>query len=911
MTAEKRNQASGPFDFSRLGAIGDRPALLAFKRDDVQRWTYGELDDAVGRLAAGLRSKAGVKPGDTVMIWAMPTPPLMIAILAVLRAEAVVVPIDAQFDDESLKHVLNDAQPQWLFTDMRGAGRLKKLDVETRPTIYRVDEEEGDASWRQCGSDEVAEPESGEGDQRAVIFYTSGTTGAPKGVPLTRANLAYQMEVAQDTGLIRPEDRVLLPLPLHHVYPFVIGFLAPLKLGMAIILPAALAGPQLAQAIAEGEVSMVMGVPRLHRALVEGIKNKAARGPALVRAFFKGAFALSVFCVQRFNRSPGRLLFGSLHRKMGGKLRLMASGGSPLDPEIATQIQAFGWDLAVGYGLTETSPLLTILKPGEGHLDTVGRTVPGSELRIDPSALQTGDEDADDEAPGGARRHTQAGEVQAKGPGVFGGYLNLEEASQQAFKDDWYRTGDVGWFDEDGFLHLEGRVSTMLVLEGGENVSPDKLEARYESLIEEIEEIGILQKEGKLVAVIVAHDGATDEEAETRIKEALRQHRDEIPSYQRLTNFKLVRDELPRTRLGKIRRHKLEAMYDEHSTDGGEKGGPITIEEMSSSDQSLLDHPPARAVWDLLAQRYGDRRLTPASRLEGDLGIDSLGWVELSTALETATGLPFGDDVLEKAETVRDLFEAVWSASDEDGERADNPIAEPEKVLQPREQRWIRPRPLFHTVVGWLLYGLHALGMRLMYRVRVVGQENLPASGPYVFTPNHTSFLDTPAIVHGLPFKTVSRFYWAATTNILDRSGLVRVLSRLGQVIPIDARRGPMTSLALAAATLKRGNPMVWFPEGHIARDGKLAPFRPGLGLLLKEYKDVAVVPVHIDGTFSAWPAGQQWPRPGRITLTIGQPLKPAELAKRGEGEQPHEKIMNGLRVAVAELGGDTPQATE
>ncbi len=909
MNATAPTLSKSQYDFSRLGATGEQSALLAFKRDDVERWSYHDLNDAIGRLAAGLRDKAGVKPGDTVMMWAMPTPALMIAILAVLRAEAVVVPIDAQFDDESLEHVLNDAKPKWLFTDARGAGRLKKLDVESSPTLYRVDEQEGETSWRALWADESIEPETGAADQRAVIFYTSGTTGAPKGVPLTRANLAYQMEVAQDTGLIRPEDRVLLPLPLHHVYPFVVGLLAPMKLGMAIILPAALAGPQLAQAIAEGEVSMVMGVPRLHRALVEGIKAKAARGPALVHGFFKGALALSVFCVQRFNRSPGRLLFGSLHRKMGGKLRLMASGGSPLDPEIATQIQAFGWELAVGYGLTETSPLLTILKPGEGHLDTVGRTVPGTELRIDPSALQGGDDDDNTDGP---QRHAQAGEVQAKGPGVFGGYLNLDEASKEAFKDGWYRTGDVGWFDDDGFLHLEGRVSTMLVLEGGENVSPDKLEARYESLIDEIEEIGILQKEGKLVAVIVTRDGATDEDAEKRIKDALRQRRDEIPSYQRLTGFKLVRDELPRTRLGKIRRHKLEAVYDDTSADeGGQSGGPIAIDEMSSSDQSLLDHPPARAVWDLLAERYAEQRLTPASRLEGDLGIDSLGWVELSTALEAATGLPFGDDVLEKAETVRDLFEAVWSASDEDGERADNPIAEPEKVLQPQDRRWIRPRPLFHTVVGLLLYGIHACWMKAMYRVRVVGQENLPASGPYVFTPNHVSFLDAPTIVHTLPFKTIARFYWAATTNILDRSGLVRLLSRLGQVIPIDARRGPMTSLALAAAALKRGDPMVWFPEGHISKDGQLAPFRPGLGLLLKVYEEVPVVPVHIDGTFEAWPAGQRWPRPGQITVTIGKPLKAAELAKRGTGDQPHEQITSGLRAVVAELGGVTLKEAE
>jgi long-chain acyl-CoA synthetase len=148
----------------------------------------------------------------------------------------------------------------------------------------------------------------------------------------------------------------------------------------------------------------------------------------------------------------------------------------------------------------------------------------------------------------------------------------------------------------------------------------------------------------------------------------------------------------------------------------------------------------------------------------------------------------------------------------------------------------------------------------------------------------------------------VESYYWAGLTDALFRNGLLRALSRLGQVFPIDPRRGPMASLAFAAAVVKRGDAMVWFPEGQRSPEGKLLPFRPGIGLILKEYPHVPVVPVYIDGAFEALPVGSALPRPRKITVHIGKPLMPEDLEKAGEGDSPHQCIVNALHDAVAQL---------
>ncbi|MCC5804880.1 MAG: AMP-binding protein [Opitutales bacterium] len=900
----RRDDTNEKLSLTRFGAEGDTSAILAFGAvDEPETWDYARLEELVGRLAAGLRGN-GVEAGERVALIA-PTSPAYVAVaLAIVRAGAVVVPVDAQMGDEGLAHILEDAALRHIFTDKRGEARLEKLDldVEKRPALHRIDggaDDEG--SWLALQADEPLGPEERDAGETAVQFYTSGTTGAPKGVPLTRRNVHYQFEVAEKTGLIQSGDRLLLPLPLHHVYPFVVGTLAPLYLGLSLVFPSALTGPQIARAVRDAQVSVIFGVPRLHRALVNGIREKAKARGSVAWTLFRAMLGMSRLG-DRLGLQLGKRLFGTIHRNLGGRVRIMASGGSPLDASLARDLRAFGWDVVIGYGLTETSPLLTILDAREPRFDSVGRVVPGTEVKIDPAAAPGAEEGGAESKPGDG---PEKGEVMARGPGVFRGYFNLPEATEKALEGEWFRTGDLGWFDKDGLLHLEGRVGTMLVSEGGENIAPEILEDAYGEA-PEIDEAGVLQKDGKLVAVIVPESGTADDKAREAIAEAVTRIGKKRPSYQRLSEFRLSDRPLPRTRLGKIKRHELKTLYESGGKTGGDDAAaaPVEVGEMSSSDQALLEEERARALWDFLAERFSDHRLEPDSRLETDLGLDSIGWVELAGSVEERLGISFGEELMERASKVRDLLEAAADTGKEGGGsdfRA--AIRDPESVLSASELRWARPRSKVREVVAFPVYWILKAFTKVWFRTEIEGLENLPEKGPFVLTPNHVSYLDAPVL--GLAFRyPVSRsIFWAGLGTLMLRNVIFREISRLSQVVPVDPRRGPVSSLALGAAVLKEGQPLVWFPEGGRSEDGELRPFRSGVGLILLEYHP-PVIPVHIEGTRESMPVGALFPRPAKVVIRIGKPLDARQLAESAEGDTPQERVANGLREAVGNLAG-------
>ena len=365
---------------------------------------------------------------------------------------------------------------------------------------------------------------------------------------------------------------------------------------------------------------------------------------------------------------------------------MLASGGAALDPDLASKLEGMGWRVAIGYGLTETSPLLTLNPPDGTKLGSVASApVPGVEITIDPSAVPEGVDRS-----GTSHRE---GEILARGPNVFSGYRNRPEETGKVFHDGWFRTGDLGYFDEDGYLYVTGRVSTLIVTPGGKNVQPEAVERAY---LEHpfIREIGVLQKDGRLVAVVVPE---TDEIPQVEdMKSAMRQAIEEcskrLPSYQRISDYAISREPLEYTRLGKLRRHVLEERYD-RAKGGAEdqetlSAGPVAPGEMSEEDRALLDDPAAMGVWELLADRFPDRRLAPETSPQLDLDIDSLGWVNLTLEIGERTGVELGEEAIGRIGTVRDLLREVASGSCETTHRA-SPLERPEEVLDDRQRRWL------------------------------------------------------------------------------------------------------------------------------------------------------------------------------------------------------------------------------
>ncbi len=910
---------SGPHTLGDLLGVlsehGNRQAVIGLREGGAESWAYGELAVHVRRLAHGL-AEVGVGRGDHVVLFAPARPEWMVACLATVGAGAVATPVDVQLGDEMLARILDNSGAKFVFTTAEQAERLERLDVVVKPKPIALDTgKEDPRSWRHLLASERRHTElaSLEPHEQAALFYTSGTTGAPKGVPLSHANLAFQIDTILGANVVTEDDRMLVPLPLHHVYPFVMGMLAPLKLGLTIVLPQSLTGPQLVRALKEGEVTVIAGVPRLYSALYAGIEGRARSGGKAAAALFGISARSSTWIRRRTGMDAGKVVMRPLRERLGPDLRVLASGGAPLDPGLARKLEGMGWRIVVGYGLTETSPLLALKPPNGKKLGSVGQPVPGTDVRLDPSAMPG----VDPERRGERRLTTepyQEGEILARGPGVFSGYLNLPQETEEVFTEDgWFRTQDLGYFDEDGYLYVTGRASTLIVTEGGKNVQPEGVEETY---LQDpvIREIGVLQREGRLVAVIVPDLEEIRRRAveiDRSIRHAVEGVSERMPSYQRISEYAITHQPLERTQLGKIRRHLLEERFDvarEGAQGAGEAVGPIPIEDMPEEDRALLENASARRVWEMLAGRYPDRRLAPDTSPQLDLGIDSLGWMDLTLEIAESAGVELSEEALGRVYTVRDLLNEVVdqaSAPAVDTPRA-LPLEHPEEVLSNEQKRSLEPLGPAKSLVAKGMYALNRAIASNVFRLRVEGAEYLPKEGPFVLAPNPVSSLDPCAIAAALDYGQLRHVYWAGRADRAFSNPPKRLMCRLGHVVPIDPHRAVYSSLAFGAAVLKRRQKLVWFPEGHRSHTGELQPFRPGIGMLLDRFA-VPVVPVCIRGTYEAMPPGKVWPRPGKIMVAFGKPLDPRELDKQGEGEQPQDRIVRALQEHVAELMDGQP----
>ncbi len=890
-----------------LGRAGDRPAVLALRKEAVTEWSCAELGGLVAHVAGGL-AEAGIGPGARVALLAAHSAEWVVAALATIYAGATLVPIDPQCDPRTLSHIVDDCGATFWFTSSQTEPRLRER-VKGPIRIVRLDgPPDDDASWQGLKKEGKRPPAAvGAGDE-AVMFYTSGTTGLPKGVPLSHRNIIFQTVTLRHFGVVEGSERVLLALPLHHVYPFSIGLLGALALGAAIVIPRALTGPEILRALRECKVTAIVGVPRLYDVFVSGMMARARNLGGIRAAVFRAILQASITLRRWLGIRIGPLLFRHRLGAFGGSIRLVVSGGAALDEDLAWTMDALGWTVATGYGLTETAPLLTLLPPGDTHFASVGKPVPGVDIRIAPMERQ----------PDGTSQATPAqdvGEVQARGPGIFAGYHRLPDKTAAAFTaDGWFRTGDLGYIDRQGYLHVLGRHSTLIVTAAGEHIQPESLEAHFEA-DPSIREVGILQSGGTLVAVVVPDykelRRRSAENPRETIRRAIIDAGTHLPSHQRLSRYVLSRDALPRTRLGKIRRQDLLRRLQEIEAAGSAAPahGPATIsdEEMSDEDKALLDEPAAQALWHWLGERFPDRALSPDTSLSLDLGVDSLEWINMTLDIREHTGIEISETATAQIETVRDLLnEGVVAERGALTVSADFLALDPERFISPAQARWLRPLSRVEAMSAWLLYRLNRGGMRALFRLEVLGAENLPTSGNFICAPNHASVLDPLAVAAAIDYDRLRQTYWAGWTGMAFANALFRFVSRLAQVLPIEQDRAAFSSLAMGLTMLRRGKNLVWFPEGGRSRDGQLQAFRTGISLLL-EHRPTPVVPMLISGTYEAMPIGRRLPRRHPIRIAIGQPLSIEELERRGQGATRQQRIADGLRSAIRSLKQASP----
>ena len=855
---------------SQMRERGDAPALLQVRDGTVAALSHREVAIQALRLGAGLR-RDGVTAGQPIALLAPNGPEWVVARLGIAAAGALAVALDDLSTEDEIAATLRDSGARRVFASAAHVATVAKTSPGTAIHVLADALGDGGRSWRDLFADEEAPPAI-ENDAEAMLVYTSGTTGAPKPFALTYANIAANVDALVGAGVVMPSDRVLLPLPLHHVYPLVVGVLTPLGAGAAVVFPAAVTGAEIAAAMRVARATIVVGVPRLYAALLDGIETRAASRGRLAGALFRRLLRLSM-AGQRWNLRLGRLVFGAVHRQLGPSLRVLVSGGAKLEAPLVRRLEGLGWQVLSGYGLAETASIFTGNLPGKRKIGSEGLPLGTGRIRV------------------GAPNAEGIGEIQLKGKSVFAGYRR-EEANRDVFTDDgWFRTGDLGRLDDDGYVYITGRAKEVIVLGGGKNVHPDEMEKHY-GASPYIREIAVLERNGALVALVLPDLAALQAEGKTRpeqaISVALTSAAQRLPSFQRLAGFALVREALPRTRLGKYQRFLLPELY-EAAQAGKERQPRSAAVEPAPEDRALLARPPTAEILKLLERRYPQAGVTLDASPQLDLGIDSLEWMGLAAELESRFSLRIPDAALGQITTVRELLAAAADAS----------ARQPQGAAIGADLCWITPPGPGGRLLGCIVYWLNRIALRMLFGLRSRGLERIPTAGPTIIVANHVSDLDPLVLAAVLPWRQMRRSWWGGDAVRLFGSVAMRRLAHAARIFPVD-ELAPARALDLGARVLARGEALIWFPESWRSPDGTVQEFLPGIGVLVAR-SGAVVVPTYIAGAFEAMPRDRRLPRLVPISVRFGEALPATQF---GDGAAPKE-IAAALRKAVARLADE------
>jgi long-chain acyl-CoA synthetase len=353
-------------------AKGTLPAVISFVGDQAETWSFAQLREISARFAAGLQQR-GIGFEEGVALIAPNSPRWLAAFWGIQAAGIVAVPMDGQNDDPELARMLEIGHCTWAVTTASLASRLRAIVPSCRLIILDTEEAAApDESWRSILAETDAALRTVAPSDIAVIVFTSGTTGNPKAVPLTHANLLTNVRALAATRLVGAGDRSVLPLPLYHVYPLTIGLITPLALGCAVILPGGISGPELLAALRDGGATVLIGVPRLYGALLDAVRRGIATQPRITGRLSRATFCLAQWATRRGVWWPRRLLLAPLRHRIAPRLRMLVSGGAAVPFEVEEALTSMGWEVLTGYGLVETSSMLTFNPPGAARIGTAG-----------------------------------------------------------------------------------------------------------------------------------------------------------------------------------------------------------------------------------------------------------------------------------------------------------------------------------------------------------------------------------------------------------------------------------------------------------------------------------------------------------------------------------------------------------
>ncbi|HLW87318.1 MAG TPA: AMP-binding protein [Terriglobales bacterium] len=786
----------------------------------TQRWSYGQVAETAFRFACELDAR-GIGKSDRVFLWGPNSAEWVAAFWGCALRGAVVVPLDDIATRDFFHRVQQQVNAKLLVAS-------RPHEEQSLPTLTLEDLSEilSPRSSSPYPSAELAPADNLE------IVFTSGTTAEPKGVVITHGNVLANLAPleAEIRNYLKYERfvhplRFLNLLPLSHVFGQFLGMFLPPLLGGTVVFQETLNPSDVMRTIRRERVSVLVTVPRVLQSLKEKIERDLSDNNHLEP--FQTAFRTSKN--KHFLRRWW--IFRHIRRQFGWKFWAYISGGAALDGATEEFWDRLGYAVIQGYGLTETTSIISVNHPFRLGKGSIGKVLNGREVRL-----------------------AEDGEILVRGGGVAAGYWDGNVPQPVGDEQGWYHTGDVGELDSAGNLYFKGRKKEVIVTPAGMNVFPEDLEAalRRQPGVKDALVVALpRQGNAEPCAVLVLRPGEHHPEA---VVAAANQS---LAEYQRMrTWFVWPDDDFPRTSTQKPRRNLVQQTV-----------------QTQQSDQGIVSSPVA----ELISRITGRTRANPSAKadLEADLNLSSLDRVELLSALEDRFQADFSETRFAALKTVDDLHRMLR------GE------------IAPRAQ-FHYPRWALRWPVTWIRPAVHYLLLRpaifFLGWPHIEGRENLlGVRGPVLVICNHIGDIDPGFVLTALPARFGHKLAIATGGEALEilrtppsgRNFLARTCDRIKWILgvsllnlfPLPREAGFRESFAYAGECVDRGYSILVFPEGHHTVDGKVRPFRAGVGLLVLNL-GIPVIPARIDGLFEIKQAGRNFAWPGEVRVKLGAPVQ-------------------------------------
>ncbi|HZR57225.1 MAG TPA: AMP-binding protein [Terriglobales bacterium] len=808
-------------DFLRRGSECAYIQMRGYRRI---RFSYQQVAETAWRFSRELLSR-GICKGSRILLWGPNSAEWVSAFFGCTVSGVVVVPMDDAATPDFALRVYEQVGAKLLVCS-------REHVQHAVPSLLLDDLAENISRWP---ADPFPQSDVRPNDTLQIVF-TSGTTAEPKGVVITHGNvLANVAPVETEIKKYLKYERVVHPvrflnlLPLSHVFGQFLGMFLPPLMGGTVIFQETLKPGDVLATIKRERVSVLVAVPRMLQSLKEKIERDLDDEGRLKKFRQEFTNAEGKHFVRRW------WIFRRIHRQFGWKFWAFICGGAALDQATEDFWGRIGFAVIQGYGLTETTSLISVNHPFRRGKGSIGKVLAGREVKLAPD-----------------------GEILVRGGGVTSEYWGNQELRSIHGEDGWYRTGDIGELDESGNLYFKGRKKDVLVTPAGMNVYPEDLEAalRKQPEVKDCVVIGLPQNgNAEPCGVLILRDG---KEPEAIVKGA----NQSLAEFQRMrTWFVWPEEDFPRTSTQKPRRNVIEEIV---LTQLGKSSGQISKSSGASPLAELISRVSHKPV----------SSLSEHANLDADLNLSSLDRVELLSALEDRYQLDLSETQFAAANTVGDL----------------------ESMLQgkiPQRVRYHFPGWVQRWPITWIRLVIHYLLLRpavfFLGWPRIEGRENLQnVRGPVLVICNHIGDVDVGFVLTALPAHLRHTLATAAGGEALEAlrtpprtQGFLRRIYEqiewtlgvsLLNLYPLPRAAGFRESFAYAGASIDRGYSILVFPEGRHTIDGKLLPFRPGIGLLANNLR-IPVIPMRIDGLFEVKQAGKKFARPGKISVKIGAPI--------------------------------------